>query len=192
VKWKSQDYGDAYATPVDCSVGGRAALAIYAGRGLALIERAGGGEIGLVEWKTAWDVNAATPVVVGERLFISSGYDHGCALIDFSSGAQPRIVWENKSMRNQMSGCVLVDDHLYGFDDQVLKCIDLAGAERWRERGLGQGALCASDGRLIVIGGKGDLLIVEATPAQYRLISARKGALSTEDNAKCWTMPVTA
>ena len=33
-------------------------------------------------WKTNYDVNAATPVVMGDKLFVTSGYGRGhCALL---------------------------------------------------------------------------------------------------------------
>lgn len=126
-----------------------------------------------------------TPVVLDRRVFISSGYDRGCALIDLS-GAKPAVVWENKVMRNQMSGSVLWEENLYGFDDKVLKCIDLAGEERWRERGLGQGALTLAGGRLIVLSEEGELIVAEASSAAFRELSRVK----LFDSGLCWTVPV--
>jgi len=35
-------------------------------------------------WKTAYDVNAADPIVVEDMIFISSGYQHGAAVITIS------------------------------------------------------------------------------------------------------------
>jgi len=48
-----------------------------------------------------------------------------------------------------MAEGVLLDDHLYGFDEGVLKCLALAGKVVWNNRGLGKGALMAADGKLI-------------------------------------------
>ena len=91
-------------------------------------------------------------------------------------------------MKNQMAGAVLWDAHLYGFDDKLLKCIDLEGKELWRERGLGQGALMAADGRLIVISEQGELVVARATPEGYQELSRAK----VLDGDVCWTMPVLA
>ena len=63
-------------------------------------------------------------------------------------------VLENREMVNSFSGCVRVADHLYGFDGQILKCIDLDGKSAWMERGIGNGAVLAAGDRLLVMGGE--------------------------------------
>jgi outer membrane protein assembly factor BamB len=182
-----KSYGDAYSTPIELDYKGTPALAVFTGSGLALLRAADGGELALTPWKTKYDVNAMTPIVLGQRVFISSGYDRGCALVDLS-GAEPKIVWESKEMRNQMSGSVHWEGHLYGFDDKVLKCIDLAGEEQWRERGLGQGALSIAGGRLIVMSEDGELLIAPAKPDGFEELARKK----VFDGGICWTVPVLA
>jgi outer membrane protein assembly factor BamB len=185
-RWSSaKHYGDAYSTPVDLDLGGRPALAVFGGSGLALLGAADGGELAFAPWKTKYDVNAMTPVVLEQRVFISSGYDKGCALLDLSQG-EPKVLWESKVMRNTMSGALPWQGHLYGFDEKVLKCIDLEGEERWRERGLGQGALTIADGRLIAISEEGEVVVAEATPERYRELSRAK----VFDGGVCWTVPV--
>jgi len=186
--WKTKkSYGDAYSTPVDIERGGKKVLAVFAGEGLLLLSEADGSELALLPWKTQYDVNAMTPVVLDQRLFLSSGYDRGCALIDLA-GESPKVVWENKVMRNHMSGAVPWGEHLYGFDDKVLKCIDLAGNELWRERGLGQGALTVAGGRLIVLSEEGELIVAEASPKGFNALSRAK----VLDGGICWTVPVLA
>ena len=106
VLWKTKkNYGDAYSTPVDAQLGGQAALVVFAGTGLVVLSAADGSELSFTEWKTQYDVNAMTPRLFGERVFISSGYGHGCALLDLGA-KQPKVVWENEVMKNQMSGAV--------------------------------------------------------------------------------------
>ncbi|HEX6882869.1 MAG TPA: PQQ-binding-like beta-propeller repeat protein [Planctomycetota bacterium] len=186
--WKTKKgYGDAYSTPIELALGGKDALAVFAGAGLVVLSPEDGAERALLPWKTQYDVNAMTPLVFGERVFISSGYDHGCALVDLA-GAEPKIVWESKVMRNQMSGAVPWEGHLYGFDDKVLKCIDLEGKERWRTRGLGQGSLSIADGRLIVISEDGELIVAEAAPSEFKELARTK----VFDGGICWTVPVLA
>ena len=184
--WKTKkSYGDAYSTPVDFAFGERRALALFGGNGLAILAAADGEELSFTPWQTRYNVNAATPVVLERRVFISSGYDKGCALVDLA-GKEPKIAWENKVMRTQMSGCVPWQGHLYGFDDKMLKCIDLEGNEKWRSRGLGQGALSIADGRLIVMSEEGELVVAEASPSEFKELSRAK----VLDGSVCWTVPV--
>lgn len=188
LRWKTEkSYGDAYSTPVECSAGGKPALAVFGGTGLVLLARENGKELSFTPWKTQYDVNAMTPVVLGQRLFISSGYDKGCALVDLA-GSTPQILWENRVMRNQMGGALPWKDHLYGFDDKVLKCMDLSGKERWGQRGLGLGALSIADGKLLIASEDGELVIAEADPSGFKELARRPAV----EPGNCWTVPVLA
>ena len=69
-----------------------------------------------------------------------------------------------------------------------LRCLDLAnGNIVWSRKGFGLGSLMVADGKLIVLGAKGNLAIAKASPAGYEEIASAK-ILS----GKCWTVPVLA
>jgi outer membrane protein assembly factor BamB len=91
-------------------------------------------------------------------------------------------------MRNKCSGCTLYQGHIYGFDESMLKCIDLAGEEKWRVRGLGHGALTIADGRLLVTTSEGELIIARATPQGFEE-DLRRDVI---DGGVFWTAPVLA
>lgn len=183
--WKSKPGGAGYSTPVFFDKLGDPALAVMNAGGLFVLRVSDGSKLTTLEWNTKEDVNAATPVIVEGCLFISSGYDRGAALIGFDEG-KSQVVWENKGMRNKMATSVLWNKHLYGFDESVLKCMDLKGNEKWRKPRLGPGALTASDGKLIVMTSKGDLTIVKATPDRFQELSRTH----LFNNGQNWTMPV--
>ncbi|MCP3915210.1 MAG: PQQ-binding-like beta-propeller repeat protein [bacterium] len=187
-RWQSKDYGHSYSTPSVCEVGGKAALAVFNSNGLAVIEREGGRELFFHEWRTRYDINAATPIVTERGVFISSGLGRGAALLAFGEEGFD-VAWENKAMRNKMSGCVLIDGHLYGFDESVLKCIDLDGNVKWSERGLGNGAVTGAPGKLLVMSGKGELIVAKASPEKYDELSKSR---VIDAEGVFWTMPVLA
>jgi outer membrane protein assembly factor BamB len=193
VIWKTEkDYGDCYSTPVEFDLNGKTCLAVFNLSGLTILEKADGKELHFQEWLTPRaNVNAAAPIVFdGDKVFISSGYNHGCAVVDLS-GESARIVWENKIMRNHMNASTLWNGHLYGFDEAVFKCIDLEGNEKWAQRGLGKAAHIIADGKLVIVSSKGELVIAEATPEEYRELH-RVDVLSNPDNVQSWTTPVLA
>lgn len=189
IKWVTEtDYGHAYSTPTPFELEGSPSLAVFNGKGLAILDLDGGGEIFFHAWTQKYETNAASPIVIGDKVYISSGQGHGNALLQFSpEGLKP--VWENKAIANEMSGCVLMDGHFYGFDDAVLKCVDLEGKEKWAERGIGNGALMGGSGKLIVVGSRGELIVAEASPAGFKALSR---ASVLESGAKFWTRPVLA
>jgi len=146
-----------------------------------------GKELWRFPWKTQYDVNAADPILSGNQVFISSGYNRGGGVFDVNS-KPPKTVWENKNMRNHMNSCVLWQGHLYGVDEGQLRCLVFATGEvKWTDRVSGKGSLMLADGKLIVLSEKGELLVVEPSPAGFKPM-ARAHVLG----GKCWTAPVLA
>lgn len=192
VAWKSGTGAAGYATAVPFSLGGRKCVALFGCSDLFCIEAATGKVLWRYEWKTQYDINSADPIVTGDTIFISSGYNKGCALLQVTTDSV-KALYSNRNMRNQCNGSVLWDGYVYGFDGQVggsgkLTCIDLkTGRIRWAQGGLGTGSLMLADGKLIVLGEAGKLAIVEASPAGYK-------ELASADilKGKCWTVPVLA
>jgi outer membrane protein assembly factor BamB len=186
--WTTRDYGYSYGTPVLGEIDGQSRLLVFNGSGLVMLDPDSGSERGVFEWTSQYNVNAATPIVVdGSRAFICTGYnDKGCAMIDLVA-SPPAIAWKSMAMSSKMNGCVLFDGHLYGFDDSILRCLDLQGKVLWQERGLGVGTVIASaDGRLIVLSEEGELVIARATADAFE-VQSRKQVL---EEGKCWTTPV--
>jgi outer membrane protein assembly factor BamB len=178
-----------YATPVPYVMDGQPGLAIFGKNSIIAVSPENGRKLWQFPWVTKHDVNAADPIIFGNYVFITSGYNRGCALLEIDDGEADKV-WESRVMRTQINCCVLSGGLLYGFDESTLRCITPAdGTEKWRDRSLGKGALMMSaDGRLIIMSDKGELVIAQANPDQFKPL-ARAQILPRE---KCWTTPVLA
>ena len=191
VKWKSVG-APSYASPVVFDHQGKRVAAIFSATGLQVVDVETGKKIDSFEWKTSYDVNGADPVIIGDRIFISSGYNHGCALLDFSSGKLKKV-WETDVLKNHFSSSVYMDGYIYGVDGQTkkdgfLRCISAAdGSERWSTP-IGFGSLIAAGDKLIVLDEAGGLHIAEASPEKYKVIST----VATGLEKLCWTPPALA
>ena len=186
VLWESASDGAGYATPVPFR-GGQ--VLIFASARLVAVAVADGKELWAFGWETKYGVNAADPILVdgGTKVFIASGYGQGCALLDVS-GAQPRELWTNKNMFNKHTCSILYKDALYGFSETALACIDAqTGDTKWTKTGLGRGSVALADGKLIVLGERGMLVIAEASPEGFKELAS-----GTILKSKCWTVPVLA
>jgi len=163
---------------------------MFAAKALAGVDPATGKVLLVYPWETKYDVNAADPIPSGNSIFISSGYNHGAALLSVN-GPRPSKVWESKVMRNHFNSCVLVDGYLYGNDQGTLKCISLrTGAEKWSKPGsIGGGVLMVAGDKLIVMGERGDLFVAPVSPTGYREVAKAKPLTGA---TKCWTYPVVA
>lgn len=191
--WQNGSKTSGYSTPITFTHRGTACLALFGATGMYAVETKGGRIVWKHPWKTSWDINVAEPIIDKGRMFISSGYDRGGALLNVT-GRKPEVIWENRNMRNHFNSCVLIDGHLYGFDGNshrgrsFLACVDFeTGEKMWSEGRYGYGSICAADGKLIVLGASGQLAVAKASPAGFNPISQAQvlGGL-------CWTPPVLA
>ena len=186
VLWASKDYGEAYGTPSVFEHGGEPVIAALNGEGVGIVSRADGAERFFHSFTGKnRGVNAATPILIDDALFVSSGKIPGGALLAFGDGEMVPV-WENREMVNSFTGSVRIGEHLYGFDQSILKCIDFDGTPQWQERGIGNGALSGTPERLLVMGGTGELIIAEATPSELKVLSRKK----LFEEGRFWTKPI--
>lgn len=198
VRWKSQRFTPAYGTPKAFTAGGRKLIAVMKTEGLVVLDAGNGATVATVDWKTSFDTTATTPIIHGTKIFISTGYDRGCAVFELA-GDQLKKSYEHKLLSNHMNNSVLIDGHLYGFDGTAHRgrptefvCLELAtGKEKWRVPpavGLGCGSVMATaDGTLLILSERGELLTAPATTAGFKT-TARHQVLG----GRCWTVPVLA
>lgn len=189
--WKSAAAESGYSTPLPIP-GQESLLLMSSGRAWHAVDAKTGKEAWRVKWMTQYGVNAADPVFDNGTMLVSTGYAKGAALFKLG-GAEPELVWQNKSLRSQMNPPVLIGGHVYGVDGDAgqktaLKCVEMAtGAEKWSVPLAGSGAVAAADGKLLVLNGEGTLMVAPASPAAFKPTSQAKVL-----GGKCWTVPVLA
>jgi outer membrane protein assembly factor BamB len=198
VVWKSPAGPCSFSTPVVFEDGDKRKIALFSARKFQIVDVATGAAEGSVPWDTSAEENSADPIVDGSRIFISSAYGMGSALLEVVKNGL-EIVWQNKEMNNVFTSSVLIDGHIYGYDGttrrSVLKCIDFdTGTRKWEQK-LDFGSLIAADGKLIILTQKGTLRIAEATPKGFREIASAR-VLRVPENAPSqrgkvwWSAPV--
>src|SRR5438876_3289468 len=191
--WQSANKEAGYSTPLPWQHDRKSLALVSSGQAYLAIEPQTGKEHWRIRWLTQYSVNAADPIIDGERVFISTGYGKGGALLKPDAGPEPTVLWKNKALRTQRNAAVLMGGHLFGVDGDTnekaaLKCVDIATGEvKWSEQAVGSGALMAADGKLIVLGDRGELMVAPASPEGFQP-TARAQVLG----GKCWTVPVLA
>ena len=119
-------------------------------------------------------VNSATPLVIGNLVFVSASYNTGAALLEIH-GSQYKKVWANDdSMSNHYSTCVFHDGVLYGFHGrqeygQALRAADLkTGKVLWNVEDFGAGTVTLIGDRLLIVRENGQMTIAPASPKQFQ------------------------
>ena len=182
--------GAGYSSIVVSNGGGTKQYVQLLGRGLVGV-RAGDGRFLWGYNRLANRVaNIATPLVRGDFVFASTGYQTGAALLELrkdGDGVWPREVYflEPRVFQNHHGGMVLVGDHVYsghGHKRGLPICIGfMSGKVAWggniRNAGQGSAAVMYADGRLYYRYENGVVLLLEATPEGYR----EKGSLTIPD-----------
>jgi len=192
VVWKSAPKDAGYSTPLPIESGGAKLVMFGNGTNYLAVNPATGKEAWRFRWVTQYGVNAADPIVSGDRAFISTGYGKGGALLQLGAD-EPKQLWKTKALRTQLNAAVLFEGHLYGVDGDTtekgsLKCIEFAtGVEKWSRPGFGNGAVIVADGKLIALSGDGELSIAPASPAAFNATAHAKIL-----GPQCWTAPVLA
>lgn len=188
-QWATKDFGPAYSTPALITVKDKDYLAVFPATGLYVVERDGGKQVAHQPWKTDYDVHAATPVVVGDKILMSSEYNNGCALLKFT-GSGLEMLWDNRNLRQKMGTSVYHKGHFYGFNSTKLTCVDAkTGKEMWDQRGLGHGNVIMAGDTLIILSDSGEILTAPASPQAFRPITKTQ---VIEGDKTIWTAPTLA
>ncbi len=136
--------------------------------------------------------NIATPIVRGTRVFVSSDYGTGAALLDIRAAgnlASANEVYFTRDMRNHHASSVLIEDHVYGFSSSILTALKFdTGAMAWRDRSIGKGSLIFADRRLYLYSESGVIGLAEASPTAYR--EHGRFTLAQQSGLPTWSHPI--
>jgi outer membrane protein assembly factor BamB len=133
--------------------------------------------------------NCSSPLVEDGMIFTASGYGTGCAMFKLGAGGRATVEYSNKEMKNHHGGMVVLDGHVYGFDDGILRCMELkTGKSVWQDRSVGKGSLTCADGHLYLRSENGPVALCVATAKGYE----EKGRFDPENRSDkpAWSHPV--
>jgi outer membrane protein assembly factor BamB len=195
--------GAGYSSVVISNGGGVKQYVQLTGRGLVGIRASDGKFLWGYNQVANGTANISTPVVKGDYVFASTGYQTGSALLKLSKSgdgvtAQEVYFLPSKTFQNHHGGFVLIGNHIYaghGHNRGYPICLEMAtgkvvwGGEGSEVKGPGTGsaAVTAADGHLYFRYQNGKMALIEATPQGYR----EKGAFDIPGVDKpSWSAPV--
>jgi outer membrane protein assembly factor BamB len=210
------EWGPSYATPMPAVMHGEPRVFVFAGGesnpptgGLLSIDPRNGKVDFQFPWRsrTYESVNAATPVILGDRVLVSATYRTGAAMLRIKPDFSHQLLWTSDDLDLHWTTAMHKDGHLYAFagrnePDAALLCVNAdTGQTIWREeieweqeieiRGQVRkiyespfrGFLMEAEGKFLAQGEHGHLLWLELSPNGVKVLSRGEPTLARE----AWT-----
>jgi outer membrane protein assembly factor BamB len=192
LRWVGPSHGGSYSSPHLVTIDGVTQVLILSAPGAVSVNPADGKLL----WEHRWEGGAIVQPAVtsdGDILINAMAATGGVGtrrLVIKHSGSEwtPEERWTSNGLKPYFNDLVVHKGHAFGFDGNILSCIDLGdGKRKWKggRYGNGQMLLLADQDVLLVLSEDGELALVSATPDQFKEL-ARIPAL----NAKTWNHPV--
>jgi outer membrane protein assembly factor BamB len=188
--WKTPASESSYSSPVAATINGKTLAFFFRREGLEAVEVTIGKSLWNFPWRPSIDasVNAATPIVADDLIFISTSYGRGAALLRFGE-AKPEVVWSgDDQLSNHYATSVHHDGYLYGYHGRQeygceLRCVELkTGKVMWSVERFGGGTLMIAGGDLLLLTEKGELIKAPASAREFKP-TARAQVLGFETRA---------
>ncbi|MCE9560537.1 MAG: PQQ-like beta-propeller repeat protein [Planctomycetes bacterium] len=175
-RWKATDDAASYSSPTAAEIDGKAAAVFLTRFGLRVFDAANGKEMYKLPFRPRSNesVQAATPLVWKDEIFLSASYETGAALVRVKGGELTSVWANDKSLSSQYNTAVRVGDYLYGTHGRAdvgtaqLRCVEWkTGAVKWSEENFGVASVIAVGGGIVALSQTGDLVRFDASPKSY-------------------------
>ncbi|MBL9134833.1 MAG: PQQ-binding-like beta-propeller repeat protein [Verrucomicrobiales bacterium] len=176
LRWKSGDHEAGYASPVLSQFWGATQAVFLTRDGLRVMDPDTGATRCEYPWRSRQhaSVNATTPLVMGEQVFLSASYGTGAILLDLRSRTPSKVWSSDEALSCHYASVVLHEGMLFGFHGRQeqgteLRCVEAqTGKVRWTKDGLGAGSVLIAGGQLLILTERGEWLAAEAKATGYK------------------------
>ena len=186
VKYAFGDELASYSSPTIATIGGNRVGLYFARGGLVGFDPQAGKQHFHYPWrsKTLESVNAANPVVDGDKVLLSECYEIGSALVKITADLKVQPVWNDKakdrgeqSLMSHWCTPIAVDGYVYGCsgrhtNEADIRCMKLdTGEVIWEERRTTRVMLTRVDGHLLSFSEAGELRLIKINPKKYEEVA---------------------
>ncbi len=186
--WKALTDRAAYSTPIVIRQADRDVLVCWTGDSISGLDPLSGKVLwGFPFPASKMPIGIATPVVSGDRLFVSSFYDGSVMLRTPQDKLSHELLWQRVGKNEQdtdalqsiISNPLFIGDHVYGVDSYgEFRCLDAATGDRiWEDLSLVRRNRWATihmvqhESRVWMLNEQGELLITELSPQGAKVLS---------------------
>ena len=212
--WRALADRASYSAPIVIRQAGRRVLVCWTGDSVAGLDP----RTGKVHWKHPFKparmvINVPTPVILGDRLFVTGFYDGSLMLRLLPDRPAVEKLWRRRgaserktdALHAMISTPVFMGGHVYGVDSYgELRCLDAATGDRvWEDLTATPKArwsnihMVRNGGRIWMLNERGELIVSALSPKGFHEIGRAKLIDPTTDQLRqrggvCWSHPAFA
>ncbi len=178
--WKASDDEAGYSSPIAATLGGKRYALFLTREGFIAAEPG----TGMIKFQLPWhsrnrtSVNAATPLVWGDLIFLSASYGTGAILLRLGDAGVEKIWSGDDVLSNHYATSVELGGFLYGIHGRTdpgflprpkMRCVDLkTRTVRWETDGVGAATITRAGKQLLILTENGELVKVPANPDAFQ------------------------
>lgn len=175
--WKATDDGASYSSPTAAELDGKPAAVFFTRRGLRVLDPVSGKSLYDFPFRPrdAASVQAATPLVRKDEIFLTASYATGAVLLKLKGGDAEEVWSNDKSLSSQYTTPVRVGEYLYGTHGRSdtgvarMRCVEWkTGTVKWSQERFGCASVIAVDGGVLALTEGGELVRFDASPDGYK------------------------
>ncbi len=176
VLWQASRHEASYSAPVVASFDGERVALFFTREGLLGLHPG----TGAVRFEKRWrsrsqsSVNAATPLVIDDQIFLSASYGTGAVLLRVADTELETLWSSDEVLSSHYATSVYRNGYLYGYHGRQeygpsLRAVDLrTGAVQWSEDGFRAGTVTLAGENLLLLRESGELVVAPANPLRFR------------------------
>ena len=176
VAWTATADEASYSSGVGATIGGRRSAIFLTRNGVVGLDPS----TGMVQFERRWrsriaaSVNAASPLVIGDLIFVSAEYGPGAAVMRVEGSKVTELWSSDDALSNHYATSVYYDGYLYGYHGRQefgpsFRAVEMkTGKVRWSEDRFRAGSVTLAGNRLVIVRETGELILAEASPEAFR------------------------
>ncbi|HVV71661.1 MAG TPA: PQQ-binding-like beta-propeller repeat protein, partial [Verrucomicrobiae bacterium] len=178
--WKGSQDEASYSSPVAATIDGHRYALFFTREGLVAVDPIKGDLAFQYSWhsRNRMSVNAATPLVFGDTIFLSASYGTGATLLRWHQSHLEKLWSGDDLLSTHYATCVEYNGFLFGIHGRAdpgysprpkLRCVELKEQKvRWEADNIGAATLTRSGNQLIILTEKGELIQASASPESFQ------------------------
>jgi outer membrane protein assembly factor BamB len=176
VVWAATDDDASYSSGMAATIAGRRSAIFLTRDNLIGLDPA----TGAIQFQRRWrariaaSVNAATPLVVGDSIFVSAQYGPGAGVLRVNGSTLTDVWTSDEALSNHYATSVYYDGYLYGYHGRQefgpsLRAVEFkTGAVKWSQDQFRAGSITLAGDKLLVMREGGEMILAPASPQAFK------------------------